>query len=865
MSIADIGKLAGLNSNDARKLLSEIGPNELPKSESSSLLRTILSVLEEPMIFLLLTCGGLYILLGKPEEAIALCIAVIAVICITIFQKNKTETALNALRDFSIPTAIVIRDSIKSSISAKEIVPGDLVFIREGERIPADGFLVQDINLQIDESLISGEAVPVIKRSLINKAAIDSDVLVGNSTRSVYASCLVVAGEGIFTVTTTGPSTLVGKIGQALGKIKTLDTPLQKQAKKLTLRITIFAAVFFCLIVAGLGVRTGNWLEAFLAGLTFSMAILPEEIPIILTIYLSLGAWRISKVKVLTRTLGAIETLGAATVICVDKTGTLTENKMEVRKLFVPNSWGGAYLDCNSNMTMVPEDFHSILEFSLLASKQDPFDPMEKGIRNLGISTLTGTEHLHTNWDLEKEYPLSDKLAALSYAWKRANDRDLVIGTKGAPEAIFDLCHLDVKAVADYSEIVERLSREGLRILGVAKANISPEKLPPQQHDFIFEFLGLVCLEDPIRREVPEAISKCIGAGIKVVMITGDHLGTAKSIAKKAGIPFVDSALTGADLNALNDEALSKRIEDVGVFSRITPDQKLRIVQAFQSNGEIVAMTGDGVNDATALKAAHIGISMGKRGTAVAREASDIVLLDDSFSSLVDAISLGRRIYDNIRKGIIYVLSVHVPIVGMSLLPAIFDIPLFLFPAHVLFLELIIDPACSLIFEGEEGEKNRMNRPPRPSKDSIIDLKTATASIIRGLVSLSAVLFVYFYARYKGLNQEESRTLGFICIVSGNVFLILTNLSWTEPFYRRAKSISPVFYYLLLFTLIFMISTIKVEFLTRLFGFAQVKFQDALLVTITGILSVLWWEILKGKPDSLKIAKSTILPSKNVF
>ncbi|EPG72542.1 putative calcium-translocating P-type ATPase, PMCA-type [Leptospira fainei serovar Hurstbridge str. BUT 6] len=863
MSVVDAGKLSGLTSERAKKLLSEVGPNELPKLESSSLFRTILSVLEEPMIFLLLTCGGLYILLGKPEEAVALCIAVIAVISITIFQKNKTETALDSLRDLSIPFAVVIRDSIKSSISAKEIVPGDLVFIREGERIPADGFLVQDLNLQIDESLISGESVPVVKRSLLERTADDSDPLVEDSSRSVYASCLVVAGEGIFTVTATGSSSLVGKIGQALGKIQTLDTPLQRQAKKLTLRITIFAAVFFCLIVAGLGVRTGNWLEAFLAGLTFSMAILPEEIPIILTIYLSLGAWRISKVKVLTRTLGAIETLGAATILCVDKTGTLTENKMEVRKLYVPNSQGGSYLDCNSNMRILPEEFHSILEFSLLASKQDPFDPMEKGIRNLGILTLAGTEHLHTNWDLEKEYPLSDKLAALSYAWKQGDNQDLVIGTKGAPEAIFDLCHLDADTTANFSEIVERLSSEGLRILGVAKANIHSEKLPSQQHDFIFEFLGLVCLEDPVRREVPESISKCIGAGIKVVMITGDHLGTAKSIAKKAGIPFAESVLTGADLNSLNDEALSKRVEEVGIFSRITPDQKLRIVQAFQSNGEIVAMTGDGVNDAPALKAAHIGISMGKRGTAVAREASDIVLLDDSFSALVDAISLGRRIYDNIRKGIIYVLSVHVPIVGMSLLPAIFAIPLFLFPAHVLFLELIIDPACSLIFEGEEEEKNGMHRPPRASNDSIIDLRTGVVSLVRGLVSLIAVLFVYFYAKYQGFNQEESRTLGFICIISGNVFLILTNLSWTEPFYRRVKSISPIFYILLLFVLIFMVSTIKVEFLTRLFGFAQVKSQDAILVTIIGILSVLWWEILKSRTAALKIAKSNTVFSRN--
>ena len=477
------------------------------------------------------------------------------------------------------------------------------------------------------------------------------------------------------------------------------------------------------------GLTRDSWLNGFLAGITTAMALLPEELPVVLTIYLALGAWRLSKKQVLTRRVPAIETLGSATVLCVDKTGTLTMNRMSIRKLVVD---GTTYDVGGESLKSLPEESHEIVEFGILASQRDPFDPMEKAFHELGNHHLANTEHLHADWTLERGYPLSPELLAMSHVWKSPTGQDYVLAAKGAPEAIADLCHLNTERTQQIGDQVAIMAQEGLRVLGVARGVYRQQPLPGEQHDFTFEFLGLVGLADPVRPTVPAAVEECYTAGMRVVMITGDHRKTAQSIARQVGLKPLDEIISGPELDQMDDAELQERVKRVNVFARMVPEQKLRLVNALKANGEIVAMTGDGVNDAPALKAAHIGIAMGGRGTDVAREASSLVLLDDDFSSIVQAVRMGRRIFDHLQKAMTFIVAVHVPIAGMSLLPVVFGWPLVLLPVHVLFLQLVIDPACTLVFEAEPEEDDVMRRPPRNPREPLFGSGTLGVGLLEG-------------------------------------------------------------------------------------------------------------------------------------
>lgn len=836
----------GLTQEEADALLRKYGRNEITRIKRWRFLGTVWTVLQEPIFFLLILCAGLYIALGDLGEAILLSVALVFIIGITIYQKNKMENAISALKEIASPKSTVLRNGIFRQIQSAELVPGDLVLVREGERISADGILLKQLNLKVNESTLTGESLPVSKSAADSEDFSEASAPGGSDTPFVFSSSLVVYGEGLYKVQFTGSNTQIGKIGAALDTIATEETPLQSETKALTLGITFFAISICAFLVIELGLRDGEWIRALLAGLTFSMAALPEEIPVVLTVYLALGAWRISRVGVLTRSLGAIETLGSASVLCVDKTGTLTENRMVIRRLFVPGPNEGVFFDTEKNTKFLPEEFHSILEFAILASKRDPFDPMEKAIQELGYSTLSGTEHLHQDWVLMKEYSLSPSLMALSFAWRQDSGSDeLIVGTKGAPEAIFDLCHMDPEEAEKYKRVAEKISLEGFRVLGVAKSQASIRNLPSHQHDLDFTFLGIIGLEDPIRAEVPDSMQECINAGIRVVMITGDYIGTAQSVAKRIGLPNYDKFLTGDDLAKSLVSGDISDFHNIGIFSRIRPDQKLQIVQHIQSFGEIVAMTGDGVNDAPALKAAHIGVSMGKRGTDVAREASDIVLLEDDFSAIVKAISLGRRIYENIKKSVRYIISVHVPIIGLSILPVFIGGPLFFFPVHILFMELIIDPASSLVFEREEGEKNLMRNPPRARTRKLIGWKTALLSLIQGFVVFGTVLSVFFYSEAQGWGREVSRSLSFIALIASNLSLILTNLSREDPFWKSFQKIGWSYYSLVLFTVVVVIGSFSNGFLLKLFGFEEISWVLGISVFLLGAISSGWWEIVK--------------------
>ena len=581
-----------------------------------------------------------------------------------------------------------------------------------------------------------------------------------------------------------------------------------------------------------------------MSGITLAMAMLPEEFPVVLTIFLALGAWRISQKQVLTRKMAAVETLGAATVLCTDKTGTLTQNLMAIRMIHAGDEF---HTIRDENPIPLPETFHSLIEFGVLASKKDPFDPMEKALLKLGVDKLSQTEHLHANWSLVYEYPLSQELLALSHVWKSPDGKDFVISAKGAPEAMIDLCHLDEKRRIALAGKIEQMAGQGLRVLGVAKAYFREENpLPSIQHDFIFEFIGLIGLEDPIRPTVPEAIRMCYSAGIKVVMITGDYPITAQTIARQIGLKNPDKVITGKELEQMDALTLQQQIKEVNVFARVVPEQKLILVNALKASGQIVAMTGDGVNDAPALKSAHIGIAMGERGTDVAREASDLVLLNDDFSSIVAAVRLGRKIFDNLKKAMAYIVSVHIPIAGMSLLPVFLGWKeMVLLPIHIVFLELIIDPACSVVFEAEAEESGIMERKPRDPKERLFGKRTLAISAAQGIIALIVVALVYQSALSLGQPLDEARAIAFVTLIISNLCLILTNRSWSRSIFASFKSRNPALAWVMGGALIFLGLVIYAPFLQGLFHFAPIHAMDFFLAIIAGIVSIIWFELFK--------------------
>jgi len=839
LSESDIVTLSGLSGTEAVRRLKTDGYNELPSGKPRRLLAIAFDVAREPMFLLLLVSGSLYLLLGDVREALLLLFFVFIVIGITLYQERKTERVLEALRDLSSPRARVIRDGQIRRIPGREVVRDDILVLAEGDRVPADARVLWCSNLSADESLLTGESVSVRKR-----AADDIPNTVrpgGDDLPFVYASTLIVHGKGVAIVKTIGLNTEIGRIGKALLKVEEEPTSLQRETRHMVRLFAVIGAVLSLVVVAAYGLLRGDWLNGLLAGLTLAMSILPEEFVVILTVFLALGAWRMAKVQVLTRRMPAVETLGAATVLCVDKTGTLTQNRMSVNRLFA----NGEYLDVSAPLRTLPENFHEIVEFAILASQRDPFDPMEKALRSLGETTLAHTEHLHKHWTLVREYPLSSELLALSHVWRGPDRQHHVIAAKGASEAIADLCHFSQAQRDALEESVHRLADQGLRVLGVARAEFREQPLPGKQHDFDFEFLGLVGLADPIRPVVPEALAACYTAGIRVIMITGDYPGTASNIARQIGLAQHDVIITGPELDRLSDTELRNRINQINIFARVVPEQKLRIVNALKANGEVVAMTGDGVNDAPALKSAHIGIAMGERGTDVAREAADLVLLDDDFSSIVAAVRLGRRMASNLHKAMAYTLAVHVPIAGLSLLPVLAGWPLILTPVHIVFLELIINPTCSIVFEAEREEADAMREPPRPPGAPLFSRHMLALSLLQGAGVLLVALVLFVLALYRGLDENQARTLTFTMLVVSNLALIFANRSWVRSGFAMLRSPNPALWWVTSGTLVVLGLTLSVPVLRELFRFAPLSAADFVFGITAGAAGVLWFELFK--------------------
>ena len=728
-----------------------------------------MEVLREPMLALLMAGGVAYLLLGDLVEALILLGFATFSIGVTVVQEMRTENVLEALRDLSAPRAMVIRDNVRVGIAGREVVVGDLLILEPGDRIAADSVLFDASDLQTDESLLTGESLPVGKVAGSTSSSEVAHRPGGDGQPYIYSGSLVVRGNGMAHVLATGPRSEIGRIGQSLATLDTEAPRLQRETTRIVTWCALGGGAIALLVVLLYGLLRGGWIEAVLAGIAIGMSMLPEEFPVVLTVFLAMGAWRIGKVGVLTRRAAAIETLGSATVLCTDKTGTLTENRMSVAALWLPS---GEALEFAKG-TPAETAFRALIQTAVLASAADPSDPMEIAIHEAGavagvIDQSGGT--------LAHAYALRPELLAMSNVWEGIDG--LTIAAKGAPEAVAGLCRLSRASRDRMMAAVEAMAARGIRVLAVATATPPNRHWAASQVEYHYELTGLVGLADPLRPSVPVAVAECRSAGIRVVMITGDHAATARSIATQAGIADGD-VLTGADLSALDDAQLAERLTTVTVFARIMPEQKLRIVQAFKADGEIVAMTGDGVNDAPSLKAAHIGIAMGKRGTDVAREASAIVLLEDDFGSIVQSVRLGRRIYDNIRKAMAFIFAVHVPIAGLALLPLLFGMPLLFGPIHIALLEMVIDPVCALVFEAERDEDDIMQRPPRDPGEPLFSLAMVAWSVFQGGVAFAMLATVFFVKTWSGMPDSELRALIFFALVAELFALILANRSFS--------------------------------------------------------------------------------------
>ena len=813
----------GLSQEKAAELLKKNGFNELPSAKPKNVWQIALEVIQEPMFILLLFCGLVYVLLGDYTEGMILLCWVFVIIFITFYQHQKTEKSLEALRQLSSPRALVIRDGQEIRIPGREVVPEDIIILNEGDRVPADATLLESQHLTIDESLLTGESVPVIKTE--------------DKEAHIFSGTLVVQGKGKAKVTHTGSDTQFGKIGVSLQNIEQETTRLQKEMKKLIKSLFLMGIAISIGVIFAFYLTRGNFLSSLLNGLASAMSILPEEFPVVLTIFLALGAWRLSKNNVLTRKPSAIETLGSATVLCSDKTGTITQNKMEVAALYQENT-----LYYKKDFKHSLENIREILTVLVHASQRHSIDPMEKAIG----SELDRLSLSKEDLDLVKEYPLSKELFAMTRVMRSKTNNQTEAYCKGAPEAVFKLCNFSDEETARYTQLVHQLAEDGYRVLAAAHCGVISSELPQKQEEFPFIFKGLVAFEDPIREEVPEAISECNKAGIKVIMITGDYPATAKSIANQIGLQHNDQVLTGADLQNMSDEELKQKIKNTHLFARIVPEQKLQIIKALKANGEIVAMTGDGVNDAPALKAADIGIAMGMKGTDVAREASSLVLLDDNFASIVYAIRSGRRIFDNLQKAMSYILAIHVPIIGLVLLPAFYSsLPILLLPMHIVFMELIIDPVCSIAFESEREERGIMNRPPRKPDEKFFGWKKIAFSLVKGTLLLLMVVIVYFLSINEGHSDEEVRAIAFSSLIVGNVFLILTSLSDTRNFIsvilENNKDLIIIF--TIAFALLFL--TIGNPVFQKIFSFEYPGLQHFSIAILGAISLLLILELIK--------------------
>jgi Ca2+-transporting ATPase len=827
----------GLSSPEARARLVRDGTNELPETGRRTRLRIVIEVLREPMLALLLAAGLIYMALGDRNEALILLTFACLSIIITVVQEARTERVLEAMRSLAAPHALVLRDGEAVRIPAREVVEADLLVLDAGDRVAADALLLEADALEVDESLLTGESVPVRKCAASGGENAAAAIPGGDDRPCIFGGTIVTRGRGLARVTATGRRSRIGQIGVSLADLNPQAPRLLLETAHIIRICALGGAGVAALVILLYGLLRGSWLDATLAGIAIGMSLLPEEFAVVLTIFLAMGAWRIAQVGVLTRRGTAIEALGAATVLCTDKTGTLTRNRMTVAEVWLPSETVSLFAEASRDPR-----YRALLETAMLASAQVPVDPMEQAFHaaaeRAGASPSLGRELVRT-------HALRPDLLAMSNIWSfRPDDTPLTVAAKGAPEAIAYLCRLDGAARAAYDLAAQQMAERGMRVLGVASAH-ARRGVPELAHeDHAFELVGLVGLEDPLRAGVVDAIARLQAAGIRLVMITGDYPVTAMAIAAAAGLG-TETILSGDELAALTDAELAIRIRTVGIFARIMPEQKLRIVRALAAAGEVVAMTGDGVNDAPALKAADIGIAMGRRGTDVAREAAAIVLVDDEFGAIVDAVRLGRRIYDNLRKAMRFILAAHVPIAVMAIVPLAIGAPLVLGPIQIALLEMIIDPICALMFEAEREESDLMRRPPRNPKEHLLSRSLVVRGMGEGLLFAMVVIAVYLAGHWAALPAAQLRTFAFFTLVVGLVALVLANRSFSLSFSHAFFRGNPAFRYVLASIAAASAAILTIHPMRRALAFAPLAWWQLGTIALVGIGLLLALEAAK--------------------
>lgn len=840
LSKADARPTTGLSEVEARARLAAEGPNELPNGGRRTTARILIDVMREPMLALLVAGSLIYFALGDLQEALILALLAGLSVGITVIQETRSERALEALRDLASPRALVVRDGVRRRIPGREVVRGDRLVLAEGDRVPADGWVVEAHGLNLDESLLTGESVPVGKSPIFPIPA-EAPRAGGNMLPYAFSGSLVVGGSGVCVVHATGALSEMGRIGQSLAGLEVETPRLYRQTRRLVLLFAAGGIGASLLAMMLFGLLRDTWLEGALAGIALGMALLPEEIPVVLAVFMAMGAMRLSRVRVLARRAAAIETLGSTTVLCTDKTGTLTQNRMAIAELRLPD---GRRFDIRTGEAL-PTDFRAIVELGTLASAPDPFDPMEIAFHDLGaLGDARGLAPRRAGlWQLRHRYPLDPALLAVSHLWEMG-DGEQMVAAKGAPEAIAGLCRLDPHDHAAVRDAADAMAAQGLRVLGVAEARWAGSTPPASPREFGFVFSGLVGFEDPLRPSVPAAMAQCRSAGIHVVMITGDYPETARAIAREAGIAQGE-VVTGPMLAAMDDAELARALQRVTVFARIMPEQKLRIVTAYKATGAVVGMTGDGVNDAPSLKAAHIGIAMGGRGTDVAREASSIVLLDDDFGSIVTAIRVGRRIFDNLRKATAFIIAVHIPIAGLALAPLLFGLPILLAPLHIALLEMIVDPVCSLVFESEIEEDDIMRRPPRHPDSVLMPRAMLGWSFGQGMIAVAAIAVLLSWGWTAGIGENQLRSLAYFALVAIVLGLVLVNRSFSSSLVRAVTRPNRALVAVAASVTLLLLAAQFVRPVAELLSFAPLNISEAAALAVTVLLVLLLLEALK--------------------
>lgn len=817
---------SGLTDDEVIASANKFGKNELIHYDETGILKSFLSLFKEPMILLLLAAAIIYFISGNTGEGLFMTFGIFLVAAISLYQENRSRNALAALKNLTQPKCKAIRNGKEVFINSADIVLGDIIIVEEGTSIPADGIIIQANDFSVNESILTGESLPVGKHQEMDD-------------NQVFQGTWVASGLAICEVNAIGNQTKLGKIGKSIKDIDEESTPLQQQISQFVKLMAITGSVIFFIVWGINFFRSHNITDSLLKALTLAMSILPEEIPVAFTTFMAIGAWRLMKLGVIVKQTKTVETLGSATVICIDKTGTITENKMSLAKYFV---WENktSYNAEDYTSTAVNE----LIITAMWASEPIPFDAMEVAIHNAYKNS--NQPDIRSQYKMIHEYPLSGKPPMMTHVFE-SESGNRIIAAKGAPEAIVQVSNLTNDERQEILYIMQSFAADGFRVLGVATSNYSDSSFPETQQELNFEFKGLVAFYDPPKKNITDVFNAFYHAGIKVKIITGDNAATTSTIAKLIQFRGADKSLNGEELIKLNSSELEQKVKDTNIFSRMFPDAKLKIINALKANGEVVAMTGDGVNDGPALKSAHIGIAMGKKGTEIAKQASSLILIDDDLARMVDAIAMGRKIYVNLKKAIQYIISIHIPIILTVFIPLALNwvYPSIFTPVHIIFLELIMGPTCSIIYENEPMEKNLMEQKPRPFTTTFFNIKELITSIIQGLVITLGVLLIYQFSVHAGNNENVTRTMVFTTLISANIFLTLINRSFHYSILTTIKYKNNLIPLIIGITIALMVLLFLFPPLTRFFEFDQLSVVQICWSALAGFVSVIWYEGIK--------------------